>query len=74
MLNANVLEYLLAHPDLIPEEWKGKAVFFWGTIYRDSDGGLYVRYLYWSGVRWSWVCNWLARDWIGHDPAAVLAK
>ncbi|MDE2001222.1 MAG: hypothetical protein KGI60_01480, partial [Patescibacteria group bacterium] len=36
VLNANVLDYLLANPHLIPEEWKGKAVFFWGTIYRDS--------------------------------------
>ena len=40
VLNANVLDYLLAHPKLIPEEWKGKAVFFWGTIYRRSDGSL----------------------------------
>jgi hypothetical protein len=27
-LNANVLDYLLAHPHFIPEEWKGKYVFF----------------------------------------------
>jgi hypothetical protein len=32
-LNANVLEYLLVHPELIPETWKGRYVFFWGTIY-----------------------------------------
>ena len=24
VLNANVLDYLLAHPNLIPDEWKGK--------------------------------------------------
>lgn len=46
VLNANVLDYLLAHPHLIPEEWKGKAVFFWGTIYCDRGGGLCVRYLF----------------------------
>jgi hypothetical protein len=42
VLNANVLDYLLANPHLIPEEWKNKYVFFWGTIYRDSHGNLYV--------------------------------
>jgi len=39
-MNANVLDYLLAHPELIPEDWKNKYVFFWGTIYRYSSGGL----------------------------------
>lgn len=34
VLNANVLDFLLANSHLIPEEWKGKAVFFWGTVYR----------------------------------------
>lgn len=35
-LNACVLDYLLAHPHLIPDEWN--AVLFWGTIYsRDKD-------------------------------------
>lgn len=70
VLNANVLDYLLAHPDLIPEEWKGKAVFFWGTIYRDRDGSLCVRYLCWYGVRWVWLCRWLGYDWYSVSPAA----
>jgi len=68
--NANVLDYLLAHPELIPEEWKGKAVFFWGTVYRNSAGGLYVRYLYWDGKRWDWYCLWLDSSWGGNSPAA----
>ncbi len=58
-LNANVLDYLLAHPELIPESWKGKAVFFWGTIYRYSNGNLCVRYLYWSDSRWYHDYRWL---------------
>jgi hypothetical protein len=75
VLNANVLDFLLKHPELIPEEWKGKAVFFWGTIYRDSDGYLCVRYLYWYGDRWGWLyCRWLAYDWYGSNPAAVCAS
>ena len=70
VLNACVLDYLLAHPELIPESWKGKAVFFWGTIYRDADGLLYVRYLYWGGDRWYWGSLWLAYDWRSDHPAA----
>lgn len=73
-LNANVLDYLSAHPHLIPEEWKGKAVFFWGTIYRARDGSLYVRYLHWDGKRWRWDFNWLDDDWYVINPAAVSAK
>jgi len=70
VMNANVLDYLLAHPELIPEEWKGEYTFFWGTIYRGSDGGLYVRYLGWSGSRWFWHYYWLGFDFGFDNPAA----
>ena len=33
VLNVNVLQYLLARPELVPDEWCGKLVCFWGTIY-----------------------------------------
>jgi hypothetical protein len=72
--NANVLDYLLAHPHLIPEEWKGKAVFFWGTVYRSSGGYLYVRCLYWDGGRWDWSDRWLDDGWDDHGPAALRAS
>ncbi|MFH1170224.1 MAG: hypothetical protein V1704_01550 [Candidatus Vogelbacteria bacterium] len=74
VLNANVLDFLLKHPELIPEEWKCKTVFFWGTIYRDSVGRLCVRFLCWSGDRWDWRYRWLVYDWDGSNPAAVLAR
>jgi len=70
-LNANVLDYLLAHPKLIPQEWEGKAVLFWGTIYRHSDGYLYVRYLYWDGAKWSWDYFWLGNNFVADSPAAL---
>ncbi len=73
-LNANVLDYLLANPHLIPEAWKGKWIFFWGTIYRYSDGNLYVRCLFWVGGRWRWGDGWLADDFGADDPAALLAS
>lgn len=74
VLSANVLDYLLAHPHLIPEEWKGKLVFFWGTIYRYRGGSLCVRYLRWGGDGWSWNFLWLVDGWTGSDPAAVPAS
>ena len=74
VLNANVADYLLAHPELMPEDWKGKYVFFWGTIYRDSDGSLCVRYLCWGGSGWSWDYRWLGSVFGGRDPAALSAS
>jgi len=59
VLNANVLDYLLDHPELIPEDWKNKRIYFWGTIYRDSDGDLYVRQLDRDGSKWGWHFKWL---------------
>lgn len=74
VLNADLLDYLLKNPTLIPEDWKGKFVFFWGTIYRDPDGRLYVRYLRWGGGQWRWVYRWLGGGWDSDDPAAVRAS
>ena len=71
VMNANVLDYLLAHPELIPEEWKGKYIFFWGTIYRLSDGDLYVRYLDWLGSQWFWNYHWLDNAFNSVNPAAL---
>ncbi len=74
VLPANVLDYLLAHPELIPDAWKGKYLYFWGTIYRDSDGSLCVRCLYWSDGRWDWGYDWLGRRFGGQGPSALLAS
>ena len=71
VLNANVLDWLLAHPQFIPESWKGKFVFFWGTIYRDGCGSLSVRYLFWNGIGWRWRYCWLVDYFRGLDPAAL---
>lgn len=83
VLNANVLDYLLKNPQLIPEDWKKdekgntRFIFFWGTIYRGSSGGLCglcVRCLCFSGGRWHWDYDWLGSDWSGHSPAALRAS
>ena len=69
--NANQLDWYLAHPDQIPEEWKGKFIFFWGTIYRNADGKLCVRCLHWLGGRWDWYYDWLGSGFDSDNPAAV---
>lgn len=74
--NANLLDYLLKNPHLIPEEWKGDergisySIFFWGTVYRFADGGLCVRCLNWNGEFWCSPYNWLGYVWPGRCPAA----
>lgn len=73
LINANVLDYLLHHPDLIPENWKSELVFFWGTIYRDSEGKLCVRCLYRFGSDWSWTYAWLHNDFDSECFTAIVS-
>ena len=44
------------------------------THNRNSDGNLYVRYLYWNGDRWNWNDNWLDNDWNDDNPVALRAS
>lgn len=80
VLNANLLDALFGNPHLIPEDWKKdeqgntRFIYFWGTVYRDASGFLYVRYLYFRDGVWDRLYSWLEDDWLGHDPAASLAS
>ena len=40
---------------------------------RDSDGNLYVRFLYFNDGAWNRNYNWLDNDWNDNNPAALLA-
>lgn len=75
VLNACILDALLANPHLIPDRWKFGYTYFWGTIFSSTDGtlSLYVKYLFWQR---RWGCNyyWLRRRWFESDPAAVLER
>lgn len=79
-LNANVLDYLLNNPHLIPEEWKQdeqgqtRYIYFWGTIYRDSGSSFCVRCLYWYGGHWQAGHFWLDGDFGGQSPTLLLAS
>ena len=67
----------MAHPNLIPEEWKqdekgrARCTFFWGTIYRCSDGDLCVRCLCWDDGKWRRGYFWLDDVWYVRNPAAL---
>ncbi len=67
-----LLEYYLKHLDRIPEDWKRKgSIFFWGTIFCDDKGDLYVRCLEWRGMNWVLNYRWLGYNWGVNDPAAI---
>ena len=74
VLNACVLDFLLANPHFIPRKWKGKYVFFWGTLYRNRDRNLCVRFLYWDADAWSWSQSLIGGDWGDSNPAALRTR
>ncbi|MCI0563243.1 MAG: hypothetical protein MN733_32600 [Nitrososphaera sp.] len=74
LYNACVLDYWLAHTEVIPLECKGKWTYFWGTIYRDSYGNLYIRCLRWRGERLAADYDGLVNDWDANCPAAGSAS
>ncbi len=74
VLTDNWLDFLLENPEFIPDSWKGKAVFFWGTGYRDPDDRLCVRCLDFIGGQWGWSYGRLGYDWFQMYPALVLAS
>jgi hypothetical protein len=60
VLNFNVLNYLINHPQLIPREWSspGNCIFFWGTIFKNEYDCLFVSCLRWDSERYSWVLDY----------------
>lgn len=54
VFNANLLDFLLDHQNLIPNEWMSHLVFFWGTLYRNLHDLTDVRCLVWSDSKWKW--------------------
>ena len=80
ILNSNVLDYLMLNPHLIPEGWKknergeNQRIFFWGTVYRDTRGRLYVRCLSFGNGTWVSGRRSLGLAWSIRNPTAVLAS
>jgi len=72
LLNANVLDFLIDHPNLIPEPWKEFYVFFWGTLYRNQRNELQVRGLVWDGRSWNWLTRCLDEKFRTDQPALII--
>lgn len=74
VMNLAMAQFFLDNPKLYPEAWKGKWIYFWGTIVQHSDGYLRVPYLIGRGdlVVLSWY--WLAYYWHSHYPALRFGK
>lgn len=78
VLNACVLDYLLAHPELIPESWKQnenfsvRYIYFMDTFYQRLDNSIGVRFLYWRGGIWGCGLRFINEDWYYEDSIAFL--
>lgn len=78
VLNANVLDFLLARQHYIPSEWKGggniRGLFFWGTIYLTEENEPFVRCMVWEHHLNIWRDGGLTlEDSFGYpNPAIVL--
>ena len=75
-INANLLDYLLANPHLIPEEAKPDRLYFYGTIYRENKT-LCVRYIYWEEEKKEWRWRWYGgcrSPWGDELPIPLLVK
>jgi hypothetical protein len=76
VFNANLLDWLLLPENqrLIPEEWKDKKVFFWGTIYCEDGEYLVVRYLCCRKGIWHSDERYLEEIWGPNDASVVSAS
>lgn len=61
-LNVNVLNFLLEHPGLIPENWKHENVLFPGTIFGSGEDDQLAVYLYYYAGKWKWGKQRLGND------------
>ena len=74
VFNANVLDFLVDNPNLVPKRLQGKKIYFWGTIYcvagikgDPEDKTLAVRTL---TLEEDGDCSW-SYDWLGPDWYAI---
>jgi len=72
-LNANVYDYLLKHPDIIPASWIRNCVCFWGTIFScENRETRYVRALY--HTRGEWVGSYFTLNSSSGVNIAILSQ
>jgi hypothetical protein len=71
--NANILDFLLAHPQLISETWL-LPLPFWGTVYRDNKTGqCFVRCLiHYLDGEYGDTMHWLGAYLNANEPAILV--
>lgn len=81
LLPATVLDFMVAHPEFWPEEWKKDAqgntlyVFFFNDVFRSpAHGNLFVRYGYWLEGEVVSDYGWLGHGFDSNRPVASLAS
>lgn len=65
-----VVQDWIRDPTTYPDEFKGKAVFLWGSRL-GSSGHRLVAYLFWFGYRVEVHWRWLGPDWYRDCPALL---
>lgn len=74
-LNANMLDFLLGHPELIPQECQGKYTCFFGTTYcsyRDDES--FVRAIFYHQDRYQETLIPLDTDFGDEMPIMIIKK
>ena len=51
IMNSNALTHLIRHPEIIPNKWKRKKIYFWGTI-QSGEVYTFVHCLCWFDEKW----------------------
>jgi len=74
VFGAQLRDFLLKNLRFIPKDWKGKEIFFWGTLYRDANGDFCVPFLFFDNGGWRGRYRWLVNDLSVNSPAVVLAE
>lgn len=67
-----VLDYLLSHPEAVPEEMKLNWHYFFKLTFRYSDGYAYVPSVRWNGDELDRGSGWLDYDWYGRERVVLL--
>lgn len=73
-LDAAVFRAFWKNKHLIPESWKGKCIFFDGTVLGDPSGDRCALCLGWCRGGWDWDYSWLGSGRYVSGPSAVLAS
>jgi hypothetical protein len=76
-LNANFLDFLLDHQQLIPSAWRKQNLYpcFWGTVIKNrKTGELAVLEMYFNGDRFDKAAHYFSHGFNAHRPAVILTN